>query len=278
MAFEPAIMVTRPIGQARRLMESIESAAKAAHLTAAVMNLPLLTIVPKNDSETTTRLPQDLAQAKLIIFVSPNAIECAMRAIADLGLSWGQLVSPEILVGVVGQSSKEALIRHGVPESSILVPPHSESDSEGLWKVLQTHITNWTNYPVLILKGEGGRESLMEHLRQAGALLKTLPIYLRVPLDFDSPFWQSCAKFDPRQTLWVLTSSEAVRHLGSRCLDDHRISKITIETSHALCSHPQIANAAREIGFTQILTCEPRDEAITQSALVWLRGQVKKSP
>jgi uroporphyrinogen-III synthase len=276
--FEPAIIVTRPTGQARRLIELIEAATQAIYPSVRMMSLPLLTIIPKNDLALLTQLRTALQRATLIIFVSPNAIECAMRAIDDANSSWEKLVNPGVRIGVVGQSSQEALIRHGLAKESILVPAQDESDSEGLWKVLQTKITDWSKQSVLMIKGEGGREALIEQLRSVGAGLEILSIYSRVPLDLASPLWQSCAELDPRHSLWALTSSEAVRHLGERCKDVNRIPRLAIENSSALCSHVNIANAAQQIGFKNISVCEPRDESISQSAAIWLAEQVKRFP
>jgi uroporphyrinogen-III synthase len=267
-AFEPAIIVTRPTGQARRLTELIEAATQAVYPSVRMVSLPLLTIIPKNDLALLAQLRIALQRATLIIFVSPNAIECAMRAVDDTNSSWERLVNPRVRIGVVGQSSQEALIRHGLAKESILVPAQDKSDSEGLWKILQTNITDWSNESVLMIKGEGGREALIEQLRSVGAALEVLSIYARVPLDLASPLWQSCAELDPRHTLWTLTSSEAVRHLGERCKEVSRIPRITIESSSALCSHANIANAAQQIGFKNISVCEPRDESISQSAAI----------
>lgn len=277
-AFEPAIIVTRPTGQARRLIELMQAATQAIYPSVQIISLPLLTIVPKNDSELLTKLRNALQQATLIIFVSPNAIECTMRAIDDSNSSWDQLLAAKARIGVVGQSSQEALIRHGVDQKSILVPAQDESDSDGLWKVLHATIHDWSTESVLIIKGEGGRETLMERLGTVGATVELVSIYSRIPLDPASPLWQSYAETQPQHTLWTLTSSEAVRHLGERCKALNRNPKIMIENSHALCSHSNIANAARQIGFTNILVCEPRDESISRSAAVWLTEQVKRSP
>lgn len=277
-AFEPAIIVTRPTGQARRLTELIEAATQAVYPSVRMVSLPLLTIIPKNDLALLTQLRTALHRATLIVFVSPNAIECTMRAVDDANSSWEQLVSPGVKIGVVGQSSQEALIRHGLAKECILVPAQDESDSEGLWKILRTNITDWSKESVLIIKGEGGRETLIEQLRSVGAQLEILSIYSRIPLDLASPMWQSCAELDPRHTLWTLTSSEAVRNLGERCRELNRIPRLAIENSSALCSHANIANAAQQIGFKNISVCEPRDESISQSAAAWLAEQVKRFP
>ena len=87
-AFEPAIIVTRPTGQARRLTELIEAATQAVYPSVRMVSLPLLTIIPKNDLALLTQLRTALHRATLIIFVSPNAIECTMRAIDEKSFRW----------------------------------------------------------------------------------------------------------------------------------------------------------------------------------------------
>lgn len=277
MANHPAIIVTRPSGQARRLMELIQEGSKTHAIKVNVIGLPLLTIVPKTDSKIDAHWTSALSQAKLIIFVSPNAIECAMRLIADAGMIWGDLVNPKALIGVVGASSRDALVRHGVESHTIVIPASvSQSDSEGLWQILQARVQSWQSLPVVIFKGDGGRESLIDHLQAAGASVEALAIYTRIPLDASSNQWQQLDGLDAQQTLWLLSSSEAVRHLGEMAQTQTSLQPLI--QGGALCSHPHIAKTAKEIGFTQVSLSDPGDESIANAALAWLRGQVKKSP
>jgi uroporphyrinogen-III synthase len=279
MASDPAIIVTRPSGQARRLIELIREGSQAKSLMTNVIGLPLLTIVPKSDPQIVVQMSAALAKAKLVVFVSPNAIECTMRALADAGMVWSNLLTSHTRIGVVGSSSRDALLRHGVDPKTIVMPAQiHQSDSEGLWQSLQTHIDDWQTYPVLILKGEGGRESLMDHLQTAGASVEALSIYTRIPLDASSHQWQVLKGLDASQTLWLLTSSEAVRHLAAVRPIQQTVSAKSLVHSHAVCSHHNIAKAAKEIGFGQVSVSDPGDESITQAALVWLEEQVRKSP
>jgi uroporphyrinogen-III synthase len=279
MASEPAIIVTRPNGQARHLTECIQAGAQVQACPVTLIGLPLLTIVPKNDEALPKKLLKSFSKANLIIFVSPNAIECAMRMIADAGSSWNELVHSQVVIGVVGSGSREALVRHGVDPRLIVQPPDgAQSDADGLWRALENPISNGQNWSAVVVKGEGGRESLMERLKTAGVMLETLSLYHRIPLDASSHLWSQLQKIDPPRTLWLLTSSEAVRHLGAVSARDTLFLTTCIQQGSALCSHPNIASTAQEIGFTKILISDPGDESIAKAALAWLAKQVKIVP
>ena len=65
MANDSAIIVTRPSGQARRLIELVRGGAQAQGSPVDVLGLPLLTIVPKNDFDTVTAISKALTKAKI---------------------------------------------------------------------------------------------------------------------------------------------------------------------------------------------------------------------
>ena len=112
----------------------------------------------------------------------------------------------------------------------------------------------WSTKKVLIFKGEGGRDWLAETLKDAGAQVEAIAVYTRVPLDLKSPAWNEVHEMDFAQSLWLLTSSEAVRYLGQ--------AKLPVDLARAICPHHNIADAAKQIGFGEILTCEPGDKAL----------------
>jgi uroporphyrinogen-III synthase len=107
---------------------------------------------------------------------------------------------------------------------------------------------------VIIFKGEGGRDWLAETLKHAGAQVEAFSVYARVPLDLNSPAWKDIHEMDFAKSLWLLTSSEAVRFLGQ--------AKLPLDAATAICPHHNIADAAKQIGFGEVFTCEPGDEAL----------------
>uniref|UniRef100_B1XVG7 Uroporphyrinogen-III synthase n=1 Tax=Polynucleobacter necessarius subsp. necessarius (strain STIR1) TaxID=452638 RepID=B1XVG7_POLNS len=267
------IIVTRPSGQARQLIEvltnAIEKSGVAKRSLPEILSLPLLTIVPKSDEHLADHIATVLGDADLVIFVSPNAIESVMRL---LERDWQDFSKSIIPIGVMGGSSHQALKNHGIgleeSPTPIIIPKNNENwDSEGLWQELGSFDWNWQNKKVVIFKGEGGRDWLADALKNAGATVEAISTYSRIPLDLDNPSWHAIRQMDMSKSLWLLTSSEAVRYLGEVMKDQFIQS---LKTASALCPHHNIADAAELIGFGEVFTSEPGDEALVKSTLAWL--------
>ena len=88
-----------------------------------------------------------------------------------------------------------------------------------------------------------------------------------MPLDIDNPAWEAIREIDWSKSLWLLTSSEAVRYLGG-VIKDQFTQKLS--SASALCPHHNIADAAELIGFGEVFTCDPGDEALVKATLAWL--------
>ena len=271
------IVITRPSGQAQQLIEALNSSLRSSEIPQEnfpkIISLPLLTIVPKNDTRLAELIPNALKDADLAIFVSPNAIECVMRL---LNRSWQDLSEKPIPIGVMGGSSQQALHHHYVgmetSPTPIFIPQHNDQwDSEGLWSELLKLNWDWSSRKVIIFKGEGGRDWLADTLKAAGAAVEPISVYSRVPLDPDSPPWKAIHGLDFSQSLWLLTSSEAVRYLGQVAQDQFPQA---LNKACALCPHHKITDAAEVIGFGEVFTCEPGDAALIEATKVWLDSSV----
>jgi len=277
------IIVTRPAGQARQLIEQLTASLKSEGLVKLgqqglpqILSLPLLTIIPKGAEPGSSEIDPladqivtILKDADLAIFVSPNAIECTMRL---LGRSWQEFSNRKIPIGVMGGSSRATLQHHGIgleeiPTTIFLPENNAHWDSEGLWQELQSLHWNWSERKVVIFKGEGGRDWLADTLATAGATVHAISVYARVPLSIASPTWEAVRKMDFSQSLWLLTSSEAVRYLGDVIKDEFAQ---TLLSASAICSHQNIGEAAKMIGFGKVLICEPGDEGLIKASQVWL--------
>jgi uroporphyrinogen-III synthase len=267
------IVITRPSGQARQLIEVlsqiIEKSGVAKRSLPEILSLPLLTIVPKDDEQLADHIASALKDADLAIFVSPNAIESVMRL---LERDWQDFSKKVIPIGVMGGSSALALKNHGIGSETkptpILMPKNNEQwDSEGLWKELQSLKWDWPGKKIVIFKGEGGRDWLADTLKKAGASVQAISTYTRVPLDPKNPAWHSIREMDMSKSLWLLTSSEAVRYLGQVAKDQFPQG---LQSASAICPHHNIADAAEAIGFGEVFTSDPGDEALIKATLAWL--------
>ena len=172
----------------------------------------------------------------------------------------------------MGGSSKLALQNHGIGQEKsptpVLIPKNNEQwDSEGLWQELQGLGWDWQSKKIVIFKGEGGREWLADALTNAGATVDAISTYTRVPLDLGNPAWHVIHEMDISKSLWLLTSSEAVRYLGQVVKDQLPQG---LQSASALCSHHNIASAAEKIGFGEVFTTEAGDEALIKASLAWL--------
>lgn len=292
MASSTTLVVTRPSGQATGLIEALGKAIGNLPIDqhpGAIVSLPLLTIAPKSDPALPAVIRSALHTADLAVFVSPNAIECAMRLLGD---AWQSLNAQSIPIGVVGQSSRDALNRHGVGiealnPTPIWMPSNPEKwDSEGLWGAIQDHFSSWAGRKIVLFRGDGGREWLVDQLQAVGAVVEVIPVYSRIPLIETSPLWDAvfsinkpsqAAKdegIDTPNAFWILTSSEAVRHLGAVIKQqDHNTY---LSTATALCPHPNIAALAKEIGFATVLQCHSGDAALVKAIVTWLEAGSKK--
>ncbi len=283
-----SIVVTRPPGQDQELIDELKTSFSNICLTKGlqlpqVLSLPLLGILPKTDKQLPKAITSILQQADFAIFVSPNAIECVMRLFKipknkriNLTSAWQEISNRIIPIGVMGQSSAEVLDSYGIglelhsrlgSLTPIFLPGKLDQwDSEGLWKEMQKFSVDWTKCRIVIFKGDGGREWLASTLKNAGAHVDAISVYTRVPLSETSPFWKAVKEIDLSHSLWILTSSEAVRHLGGLSLS--KLGK-DFGAATALCPHQNIANAARDIGFGKVLISPPGKDGLVKASCDW---------
>lgn len=270
------IVITRPSGQARQLIEvltkAIEQTSIAKQSLPEILSLPLLIIVPKSDDRLADHIATVLNDADLAIFVSPNAIESVMRLLEH---NWQDFSKKIIPIGVMGGSSAMALKNHGIgfesTPTAIYMPNSPEQwDSEGLWQVLQGLQWDWPTKKIVIFKGDGGRDWLADTFKKAGATVEGISTYSRVPLDMADPAWHAIREMDISRSLWLLTSSEAVRYLGQVAKDQLPQGMQGLKSASALCPHHNIADVAEEIGFGEVFTLEPGDEVLIKATLAWL--------
>lgn len=245
----PTLIITRPRIQAERLAESLHKQGVHAFI------FPLLEI--RSIDQTSLKLAlQNLSEFALVIFVSPSAIDIALKAYAQLTvMPWSTPIA------VLGAGSIRALNQYGINHSNtrIISPLNLDQekkadvlhfDSEHLLRALaqsELDMQALSKKRVLIIQGMGGRELLAQSLQQAGVDLTVVEIYQRYLPTPNVSLWQALKKVLHHSHAWLFTSSEAVKNLYTL----HQTQPWLSLTS-ALATHPRIAEAAKQIGFSNI--------------------------
>lgn len=268
------VVITRPLAQARPL------AARVAALGMPVELLPLLDIEPLPDQSALlaalARLcaPAPAPGYAMVAFVSPNAIDAAFAHIKE----W----PPAVTLAVLGEGSRMALAAHGItPDKFDIVSPadNGHSDSEHLLQTLD--LAALKDQPVLIIRGESGRELMADGLRAARARVDVVAAYRRsVPRltpELESTLRRLLARTtQPEATAasassntWVITSSEALRglcallaELDGKAAGDTSDYVVSMQQQHLIVPHARIAETARNLGFSRLTLTGSGDERL----------------
>lgn len=246
------LLITRPRAQADAVVSELHALGVDAR------PLPLIGIEPVAGGAAPAELARawaTLPEVRLVMFVSANAVAHFFAA-APAGSAWP--AGATTLAGSTGPGTTAALRAAQVPAACIRQPAAEAArfDSEALWAQLQHE--RWAGARVLVVRGDGGRDWLADTLREAGAEVTFVTAYRRT-----MPVWSAAehellaaAVRQPQAFAWHFGSSEAVRRLVE--LSPARAWRASL----AYATHPRIAQAAREAGFTRV-----RDIAPTTAAL-----------
>jgi uroporphyrinogen-III synthase len=255
MTATPPLVLTRPRQQAAEWLRRLSA------LGVPAISFPLIEILPGDPAQAEAAWAA-LPASALAMFVSPNAVE-QFFARRPVGADW----PAQTLAACVGPGSAQALMDAGVPASQIVQPPADSAslDSEHLWPLLAAR--DWQGKRALLLRGDGGRDWLAERLREAGALTSYFSVYSRRCPVLDAAAQISLEEINaaPQSHIWLFSSTEAIGHLQTLQATDR-------STAHCICTHPRIADAARQAGFGHVVLARP-DAADVASAYEDLRGR-----
>ncbi len=249
------IVLARPVGQAASLQAAIAQAGGRTLL------FPGLQIVPTAPDEASQAALDALPATDWIIFVSGNAVRAGLPLLPS---PW----PGHLRAAAVGASTAQTLLDAGL--ASVLRPAdgHSE-DSEGL--LARPELQNLQGRRVLIVRGMGGRETLANGLRAAGASVAYAELYRRVPVTQDiRPFTTA---LDAGQVSAICAMSAETIHNLFEQLDS--------QWHTALCAacwlvpHPRVAAAARDRGIRTLLESAGSSDAAVMHTLITSFGQTE---
>lgn len=276
----PTVVVTRPAGQSRQLTEALQAAGLD------VLGFPLLAIGPAADDAPLRAALARLADFALVVFVSPNAIQYALDALAAVQGNAVAQWPPGVPVAVVGPASVAALAERGIaaPDHRVIAPAGADGngangaageeprfDSEALWAQLEPAALN--GRAVLIVRGNGGRDWLGDRLREAGADVTAVEAYQRTLPEPGIMQWQAVRDgLSPggAPQAWLLTSSEAVRNLETLARQNLSPQELaTLKQVQCIAPHARIAEQAEALGFARILRAAPGDAGLLAACKQW---------
>jgi uroporphyrinogen-III synthase len=234
------VVVTRPTQQARALARLIEDAGASPIL------FPAIEIRDVEDIGPFTRLIDRLDGFDLAVFISPNAIERALRLIQAR-----RKLPPQLKIAAIGGGSVKALERHGVTG---VIAPQGRYDSEALLE--RSEIAGARR--VVIFRGEGGREHLGDTLSARGAAVEYAECYRRVKPALDpAPLLRAWSGGGVHAV--TATSSEGLRNFAEMIGAPGRER---LRRTPVFVPHPRIAEAARALEIQAVIVTGPGDAGV----------------
>ncbi|CAM8665854.1 HemD Uroporphyrinogen-III synthase [Comamonadaceae bacterium] len=249
------VVITRPHSEAAPWLKALADAGYQAE------SLPLIDIRAAAAVAPLSAAWERLGSFDAAMFVSRNAVHYFFEQ--------KTMVAPVFIAGsaiktrafVTGPGSYSALLKVGAQAACIDAPDHEggQFDSEALWDVVSARVV--PGYRVLVVRGttvdagasdEGfGRDWFARQVKSAGGEVEFVVAYQR-----QRPVWGADAlAFAKRAaadgTVWVFSSSEAVRNLQACCPDEDW------SRAKAVVTHARIETAALEAGFGQVLQAKP---------------------
>lgn len=260
------ILVTRPEPQASAWVADLQ--AQGLHACA----LPLIEIAAPADATPVVGLWQGLSTRRLLMFVSPAAVQWFFK-LRPAGATW----PPQTLAATPGPGTAHSLLEHGqtagLQASQLISPPEqaAQFDSEHLWPLLSP--LDWQGQRVSIISGGDqqearGRDWLSQQWRARGATVESILTYQRQPGNW-TPDQQALARQaldQPQAHIWLLSSSQAIDQLVQHHLPAlHLPQPPNWCKLRAMVTHPKIAQHAQELGITRILSARPTLDAVAKA-------------
>jgi uroporphyrinogen-III synthase len=244
------VVITRPLAQAGPLAQRVAALGREAVL------FPLLEIHPLADTAPLQAALNDLHRYAMVAFVSPNAIDAVFALLRD----WPR----EVALAVMGEGSRATLARHGVTSANaIIISPHEtgRTDSQTLLAALDLEALR--GKPVLILRGETGRELLANALRGAGVAVTQIAAYRRCAPVLDQARRTQLADLLAVSNDWIVTSSEALQILMQMVGQVAGAAGVAkMQQQRLIVPHVRIQETAAALGFRDVTLTGSGDERL----------------
>ncbi len=260
------VIVTRPERDAHRWVEALSRRGVDA------IALPLIRIEALGDAPSLEQMRaawQRLSDYAALMFVSASAVAYffAQRPSLDSGLDVHPDLAPRFWAA--GPATAAALLRRGVDPSRLDAPAadSAQFDSEALWRVVGGSVR--AGERVLVVRGRddparpagrgtrssddvgSGRDWLAQSLRAAGVRVDFLVVYCRCAPVLEPPQRALALQAASDGSLWLFSSAQALANLVVRMPGQDW------GRARAVATHPRIAQAARDAGFSVVSESRP---------------------
>jgi uroporphyrinogen-III synthase len=241
------VLVTRPAESGPALSQLI------GQLGGVATPFPGVVIEPVAHATLAARLSK-IATLDLVVFVSPTAVQLAMPALNEV---YGSL--EHVRVAAVGQSTAAQLRQYGVDE---IVVPQQSSGGQALADCPQ--LRDVAGLSALVVRGEGGSDTLPSILSARGARLAFLECYRRrLP---DTSFKPVATMLqEGRIGAWIATSGEILDNLF-RLAGEH--GKL-LRNVPVFVNHPQVAARAFSQAVKVIFVTAGGDAGLASGLATW---------
>ncbi len=242
------VLVTRPHDQAAPLCGLVRQ------LGGETIQLPLLTILPTQHRQKAQQLLSQLASYPWLIFISANAVYQGWPFIQEAGG-----IPNTMRIATVGKATAKAVSALG---GQVALVPTQDYSSEGLLAMPELQRVQGQRF--LIMRGEGGKETLANVLRSRGAQVDYAEVYRRErpPIELAQLV---DAQGKPKIDVIAISSAEALSYLAE--LIRSQAAGWLLEIPLVVV-HPRQIELARQLGFT--LTPQVADNASDEAVVAAL--------
>ncbi len=229
------LLVTRPNGQADELLQQLQQRGFG------VVHQPLIDIAPITDSPVLKQTMMNLDLFHTVISVSANA--------SELALDWIDQFWPQLPVDIewlaVGPTS-------AAPFSPLGITPTTPelAKTEGMLALPELQADVIAGQKILILRGEGGRETLAEVLTERGAHITYAELYRRAPIELAKGQLQDLCEQNQIRAA-ILTSGDLVKQFVTQLTDKRLLDSLIV-----IVPSERVAQYAKELGAVHVVNSE----------------------
>ena len=234
-----ALISTRPQGTNVQLSDDLKNSE------IKLLSFPLTEIHPLNNYQIFDGVIENIKTYQHIIFISTNAVHFFLERVKKLSLQ----IPKNLIFSSIGPTTKLLL------QKKLSVDVHSPIktfDSEHLLK--EKIYNNVEGQKILIIRGEGGRETLKNALEEKGAIVNYGECYVRKYVDIDlNQLKNDLVNY--HHQFFLFSSTNSAKHFI------HQLSKVDsrwLQNIKIIVNHKKIEGLLSKI-FKDIFVCNNID-------------------